>query len=130
MKFPGKCLECGKPIPKGQPGLWSRGVGVKHEDCSADPDASSGGVSGSTAAIAGTAVHTDNNNNNNNNKILCALCGRSAGCLECELADNCDIPNVSQICLCSTCSQKKGVMEAYYKSVSSKYPVLSESKII
>ena len=107
MKFPGKCLECGKPIPKGQPGMWSRGVGVKHEECAVD----------SSTTLGDTPDHPSN-------KILCAVCGRLAGCQECELADNCDIPNVSSICLCPTCSQKTDVMDAYYKSISSKYPAL------
>ena len=33
MKFPGTCIICNKIIEKGETGLWSKGVGVKHEKC-------------------------------------------------------------------------------------------------
>ncbi len=34
MKFEGKCIVCNKKIPVNEIGLWSKGVGVKHENCS------------------------------------------------------------------------------------------------
>tara|TARA_Y100000590_G_scaffold118696_1_gene135844 strand:- start:2146 stop:3462 length:1317 start_codon:yes stop_codon:yes gene_type:complete len=33
MKFEGKCIVCNKKIPVNEIGLWSKGIGVKHEKC-------------------------------------------------------------------------------------------------
>ena len=33
MKFEGRCIVCKKKIPVDEIGLWSKGVGVKHEKC-------------------------------------------------------------------------------------------------
>jgi len=33
MKFEGRCIVCNKKIPVDEIGLWSKGVGVKHEKC-------------------------------------------------------------------------------------------------
>ena len=33
MKFPGTCIVCNDKIEINEIGLWSKGVGVKHEKC-------------------------------------------------------------------------------------------------
>ena len=33
MKFPGTCIVCNEKININEPGLWQKGVGVKHEKC-------------------------------------------------------------------------------------------------
>ncbi len=109
MKFPGKCMECGKPIPAGQPGLWLKGVGVKHVQCATSEDMDSSDTSVPVV-----------------NRIMCSLCGKSAGCSECEFQDNCDIANVSPSCLCAPCSQKNDVLSLYHVSVGKKFPILIE----
>ena len=101
MKFPGKCIKCGQPIPAGQRGLWSKGMGVIHPHCSDD---------------SGDAAEA---------KIACSVCGKPAGCLECEFQDSCDISRVSANCLCRACSQADGVMSLYRKSVGDRFSVLS-----
>ncbi len=110
MRFPGKCMECGKPIPAGQPGLWSRGVGVMHLECAA-------------ADIRG-----EDDGKSPEYRIACAACGRPAGCHDCEFQDICDIPRVSPRCLCRACLQKGGgaVMELYRQSAGSKFPILQD----
>ena len=32
-KFAGKCLECSETIYPGETILWSKGFGIKHQDC-------------------------------------------------------------------------------------------------
>ena len=51
MKFSGTCIVCNDKIEINEIGLWSKGVGVKHEKC---------------AQI---------------NELQCIVCGSSAGCL-------------------------------------------------
>lgn len=75
MRFPGTCVECGKPVKAGEVGLWSKGLGVKHLSC-----VDTGGIS-------------------------CVICGKPAGCQTCEMFTNCDIQRVSQLCVCSNCSR-------------------------
>ena len=50
MKFPGTCIICNDKIEINEIGLWSKGVGVKHEKC---------------AKV---------------NELQCIVCGSSAGC--------------------------------------------------
>jgi hypothetical protein len=33
MKFPGTCIVCNEKIEINETGLWSKGLGVKHEKC-------------------------------------------------------------------------------------------------
>jgi len=33
MKFPGTCIVCNEKIEVNEIGLWSKGLGVKHEKC-------------------------------------------------------------------------------------------------
>ena len=126
MKFTGKCLECGKPIPSGQQGMWSRGVGVKHVQC-----AEGGATSATATAAAGdtAATATAAPNPAASARITCTICGRPAGCPECEFQDSCDIQNVSPGCLCRECSQKgsDAVMSQYVASVGGRFPVLSQT---
>ena len=74
MKFPGTCIVCNDKIEINEIGLWSKGVGVKHEKCA------------------------------QTNELQCIVCGSPAGCSQCEFQDICDIPNVSQLCICKKCS--------------------------
>ena len=97
MKFPGRCLVCGGPIRAGERGLWARGVGVKHEGC--------------VESV----------------QITCSVCGRPAGCQQCEFRDSCDIPNVSPSCICKPCSEKTDALGLYRRSVGKKFVVLSGS---
>lgn len=113
MRFPSKCIECGKIIPKGHPGLWSKGVGVKHVQCAALESAALGGTS--SAPAAATA-----------NKTACSLCGKPAGCSECEFLENCDVANVSPVCLCYACGQKNNAISLYLSSTTAKFPALSQ----
>jgi len=106
MKFTGKCMDCSKPILAGQQGMWSKGIGVKHLGCAGVDDDDN--KEGSKPAV----------------RISCAVCGKPAGCNECEFQDTCDIPNVSPNCLCHDCSQKGDVMRLYQKSTGSKFPLL------
>ena len=112
MRFPSKCIECGKTIPKGHPGLWSKGMGVKHVKCTDLEDATLNDASSMSAAIA--------------NKTICSLCGKPAGCSECEFLENCNVANVSPICLCYACSQKNNVTSLYISSTAKKFPALSQ----
>ena len=41
------------------------------------------------------------------NELQCIVCGGPAGCPQCEFQENCDIPNVSQLCICKKCSEEK-----------------------
>lgn len=95
MKFPGTCMICNGKIAVNEPGLWQKGVGVKHEEC-----AKSSGLD-------------------------CAICGGPAGCNSCEFRDDCDLERVSQSCICNRCSAKKDAFLLYGKSVSKKFPVLN-----
>ena len=133
MKFPGKCLDCGKPIATGQQGLWSRGVGVKHVQCassssaadSSDNDTVGGGGIGDALRDDTATATSKGSGPASAGRITCTVCGRPAGCSECEFQDTCDIPNVSPGCLCRDCGQKDGVIDLYIRSVESRFPVLS-----
>jgi hypothetical protein len=39
-------------------------------------------------------------------ELPCFLCGKSAGCAECEFIDVCDRASVSNQCICKPCSEK------------------------
>lgn len=103
MKFAGKCVVCKKGIPVGDPVLWAKGQGVKHESCG-----------GATQAAS-------------TKEIPCAVCGMGAGCHACELRDDCDMERISPLCICSKCSEGGG-LEAYSSAVLSKFTVLDQSK--
>ncbi|MFQ5920749.1 MAG: hypothetical protein ACE5JV_01880 [Nitrososphaerales archaeon] len=45
-------------------------------------------------------------------ELPCFVCGKSAGCSECEFCDVCDRTSVSNRCICKECSGQK---EAYAK---------------
>ena len=107
MKFTGTCVACSKPIQTGQQGMWARDAGVKHLECAGIEDS---GGSGNLAA---------------GRSITCAVCGRPAGCAECEFQDMCDIPSVSPNCLCNECSRKDDVIPLYQKSVGGRFPALA-----
>lgn len=97
MRFPGKCIKCKKPLKIGERGLWLKGVGVKHEQCGE----SDGGIS-------------------------CIICGKPAGCTNCEMSADCDIKNVSPLCICKSCDRKKSAIQDYFQAVKRKFPILLE----
>ena len=91
MKFDGTCLICNKKVNANKIGLWSKGIGVKHEKC---------------AEI---------------NELKCVICDNPAGCLQCEFQDNCDRSQVSQLCICKKCDSQKHTFEQYQGSIRDKY---------
>lgn len=95
MKFPGTCVVCNEKIEVNEIGLWAKGLGVKHEKC---------------AQI---------------NELKCIVCSGSAGCLQCEFQDICDIQKVSQLCICKKCSEDKNSFDSYQKSVKKKFLLLN-----
>ncbi len=95
MKFPGTCIVCNEKIKVNEIGLWAKGLGVKHEKC---------------AQII---------------ELQCAVCGAPAGCPQCEFKENCDIPNVSQLCICKKCSKEKDAFSSYQKSAKKKFIILN-----
>lgn len=95
MKFPGTCVVCNEKIEVNEIGLWAKGLGVKHEKC---------------AQI---------------NELKCIVCNGSAGCLQCEFQDICDIQKVSQLCICKKCSEEKNSFDSYQKSVKKNFLLLN-----
>ncbi|HSA75928.1 MAG TPA: hypothetical protein VLE02_00165 [Nitrosarchaeum sp.] len=95
MKFPGICVVCNEKIEVNEIGLWAKGLGVKHEKC---------------AQI---------------NELKCIVCSGSAGCLQCEFQDICDIQKVSQLCICKKCSVEKNSFDSYQKSVKKNFSLLN-----
>ena len=59
------------------------------------------------------------------NELKCIVCGSSAGCPQCEFQDICDIPNVSQLCICKKCSNEKNAFDSYQKSSKIFFPILN-----
>lgn len=82
-------MVCNKKIAINEMGLWSKGVGVKHQECAQLDDDGS-----------------NSNNNKTKTKILCAVCKGPAGCTNCEFAQDCDLDKVSQACICLSCIDK------------------------
>lgn len=95
MKFPGTCIICNEKIKVNEIGLWAKGLGVKHEKC----------------------VQT--------NELRCVVCGSPAGCSQCEFQENCDIQNVSPLCICIKCSDDKNAFDSYQKSTRKQFPILN-----
>ena len=95
MKFDGTCIVCKEKIKVNEIGLWSKGLGVKHEKC-AEID-----------------------------ELDCIICGRSAGCPTCEFQEDCDRSTESQLCICKKCEQKGGSFDLYQKSVKKKFSLLN-----
>ena len=58
-------------------------------------------------------------------ELQCMVCGASAGCSQCEFQENCDIPNVSQLCICKKCSEEKDAFTSYQKSAKKKFLILN-----
>ena len=95
MKFDGKCLVCNQKVKSKEIGLWSKGVGVKHEKCA------------------------------ETNELKCILCDGPAGCQKCEFEEDCDRSLVSQLCICKKCEQEDGVFDLYQKSLKKKFSILN-----
>ncbi|ABK78273.1 conserved hypothetical protein [Cenarchaeum symbiosum A] len=95
MKYPGKCVVCGKPVAANEQGFWQKDKGVKHEAC-------------------GEAK-----------ELSCIICGGPAGCPECEFREDCDLDAVSQLCVCGGCMGKGDVYSLYREAAGSKFPLLN-----
>ena len=91
MKFDGTCIVCNEKVNANEIGLWSKGIGVKHEKC---------------AEIV---------------ELKCVICDNPAGCLQCEFQDNCDRSLVSQLCICKKCDSQQHTFEQYQVSVRDKF---------
>ena len=91
MKFDGTCIICNEKVNANEIGLWSKGIGVKHEKC---------------AEIV---------------ELKCVICDNPAGCLQCEFQDNCDRSLVSQFCICKKCDSQQHTFEQYQVSVRDKF---------
>ena len=95
MKFPGTCIVCNEKINANDIGLWSKGIGVKHEKC----------------------VELK--------ELKCLVCGGSAGCYSCEFRDDCNLELVSQLCICNKCGEKSDAFTLYQDSAKKKFPFLN-----
>ena len=96
MKFTGTCIVCNKKINADEIGLWSKGVGVKHEKCAGAKE------------------------------ITCIICGGPAGCALCEFTEECDLDRVSQLCVCKKCSSDtKGAFASYQAATKKKFHILN-----
>ena len=95
MKFDGKCLVCNQKIKAKEIGLWSKGIGVKHEKC------------------AEQSVD-----------IKCIICDGEAGCKTCEFLENCDLQKVSQMCICKKCEGTDDLFLTYQNAIIKKFPRL------
>lgn len=95
MKFPGTCIVCNGKIDVNQIGLWSKGIGVKHEKC--------------------TEIK----------EIKCAICGGMAGCSSCEYHEDCNIEKVSELCICKKCIANNDPYSSYLIAIKKKYPTLN-----
>ena len=96
MKFDGTCLVCNQKVIANDIGLWSKGVGVKHEKCA-----------------------------EKNEELKCIMCGDSAGCVRCEFIKECDLRVVSKLCICKKCEQEQNSFDSYKNSVMKKFPLLN-----
>ncbi|MFM9875894.1 MAG: hypothetical protein ACKVN8_05940 [Nitrosarchaeum sp.] len=95
MKFVGTCIVCNEKIEINEIGLWAKGLGVKHEKC---------------AQIV---------------ELQCVVCKKSAGCLQCEFQNMCNVEKVSQLCICKKCSDEKNSFISYLNSVKTNFPLLN-----
>ena len=91
MKFDGTCIIGNEKVNANEIGLWSKGIGVKHEKC---------------AEV---------------NELKCVICDNPAGCLLCEFQNNCDRSLVSQLCICKKCESEGNTFEHYQISVKDKF---------
>lgn len=83
LKYPGRCVVCGKEARVGAQVMWQKGVGVRHPECAEARE------------------------------LDCIVCGSPAGCPSCEFAEDCDLERVSQACVCPGCSAKPGAFGLY-----------------
>ena len=91
MKFDGTCIVCNEKVSANEIGLWSKGIGVKHEKC---------------AEI---------------NELRCVICDNPGGCLHCEFQNDCDRSLVSQLCICKKCENQEHTFEQYQLSIRDKF---------
>lgn len=112
VKFKGECAECGKEIPAGEYALWSKGSKViKHEKCN---------------------VQKAEEKKERPRAVLeldCFVCGRPAGCAECNFEPDCDRHTVSQACICSVCLEDKQAFQNYQQAFVEKARRIAKVKI-
>jgi hypothetical protein len=53
-------------------------------------------------------------------ELPCFVCGKSAGCGDCEYLDICDRTTVSNQCICKECFEQKDAYERYCDAFSQK----------
>tara|TARA_B100000029_G_scaffold243169_1_gene240387 strand:+ start:3883 stop:4212 length:330 start_codon:yes stop_codon:yes gene_type:complete len=95
MKFDGKCIVCNQKVKAKEIGLWSKGIGVKHEKCAEQSF-----------------------------EIKCIICDGQAGCQTCEFLEDCDLQKISQSCICKKCEDSSDLFSTYQNSVIKKFPIL------
>ena len=91
MKFDGTCTVCNEKVNANEIGLWSKGIGVKHEKC---------------AEVI---------------ELKCVICDNPAGCIQCEFHNDCDRSIVSQLCICKKCENQEHTFGHYQVSVKDKF---------
>jgi len=122
MKFPNKCLVCGKTVGVGQTGYWSRGVGIKHEACADQED----GSKPKSSKPEDSRKPESNNRQKIQNSIQCIVCGDPAGCSLCEMLNDCSTEAVSKNCICKKCLSDSNAFTVYQKAAESKFPILGQ----
>ena len=95
MKFDGKCIVCSQKVKAKEIGLWSKGIGVKHEKCAEQ-----------------------------SLEIKCIICDGQAGCHTCEFLVDCDLQKISQSCICKKCENTEDLFSTYQRAVSKKFSIL------
>jgi len=95
MKFQGTCIECNEKIEVNEIGMWAKGLGVKHEKCAEVKD------------------------------LRCSVCGGKSGCPQCEYALDCNLEQVSQLCICKKCLETPNAYLSYQKSVKKSFSLLN-----
>ena len=112
VRFKGKCATCGKEIPTGEIALWSRkDKAIKHVECSSEE--------GAEAKPSAPEPELD-----------CFVCGKTAGCVQCSFADDCDRATVSHSCICPSCLERDAAgSDQYQKKFIERLGRLTKVKI-
>jgi len=58
-------------------------------------------------------------------ELKCIVCGASAGCSQCEYNEDCNLEEVSQLCICKKCNETEDPFASYQISVKKKFPLLN-----
>ena len=112
----------------GEPGMWKKGVGVKHEKCGgAKGAAAAAGEAGGDIREAGEAG--GGRGGGGRAELRCLVCGKPAGCPACEFSDSCDTAAVSQLCMCRSCLEDKDTYALYRAASSRRFPLLEPAGV-